>query len=118
MSGICAVVSWDRAPVAASLASVCSGLSVEGSEASRRDSVAHAGVGVCARFPSQQMYSRGHIHLACDASLLNEEEVRRLPEAAPGATTAECLAALYERYGADFVNRLEGEFSIVLWDGA
>ena len=114
------MVSWDRANVAAPLASVCSGLSVEGYEATRRDLATNAGVGVCARFATQQIHTSGHIHLACDATLLNEAALRSSLRGAPGigpeATTAQCLSALYERFGTDFVNRLEGDFSVVLWD--
>ena len=112
------MVNWDRAHVALPLAAVCSGLGVDGHEAAHRNAVAHAGVGVSARFATQQIGGRGDVRLACDAALLNEPGIRSLVEdgIGPGATTAQCLAALYERFGVDFVNRLEGDFSIVLWD--
>ena len=68
-----------------------------------------------ARFAGQQIYRDRRVLLACDAELLNEKELA----AAAGATvptTAALLAALYERFGAGFVEKLRGAFSLVLFD--
>ena len=55
--------------------------------------------------------------VACDADLLNEHELlRSVPDVPSPARTASLLAALYERHGEHFVERLRGGFSVVLWD--
>jgi asparagine synthase (glutamine-hydrolysing) len=58
--------------------------------------------------------------VACDADLCNEDELEEECGdflQAPGASrTAALLAALYERHGSEFLNRLRGAFSIILWD--
>ena len=119
MSGICAVWQKDRrTDVGATAAAVTAGLSVSPLERSRCEVDAGTGVAVQARFPDCQQTFRNHrLLLACDAELLNERELSDAAgEILSPARPAALLAALYERYGESFVERLRGAFSVILWD--
>jgi asparagine synthase (glutamine-hydrolysing) len=122
MSGICAVWRKDNPEgAAAALASANSGLSLVPSErlSQESDRAAGAGVGVSARFAGQQIHRGGRVLVACDAELMNEDQlVEAVGAGAMGSDgkTAALLAALYERFGCDFVEKLRGGFSVVLWD--
>jgi asparagine synthase (glutamine-hydrolysing) len=74
-----------------------------------------AGVAASVRFATQQVYGDGEILLACDADLYNEAELTVLAGGRADGTAA-LLAALYRRLGCDFVKKLSGNFSLVLWD--
>ena len=121
MSGICAVWRRDHPEgVGEVLASATRGLSLAKSEQPALELEPGAGVAVSARFETQQIYRNSRVLLACDADLLNETELNglirdreQLPE---GPSTAALLCALYERFGSDFVEKLRGAFSVVLWD--
>jgi asparagine synthase (glutamine-hydrolysing) len=121
MSGICAVWQKDRPhDVARTTAAVNGELALSPSDRSSHETDHGAGVGVQARFPdSQQIFRNSRVLLACDAELLNERELSNAAAftTAPSGRGA-LLAALYERYGESFVERLRGGFSIVLWDVA
>src|ERR1039458_2460141 len=100
---------------AETLASITAGLSVVRNQRTSHEADGVGGVGVVSRFNSQQICRTGLAVLACDTDLYNEDELRRA--AGRGAeTTAQLLAALYERHGAGFVEKLRGAFSVVLWD--
>jgi asparagine synthase (glutamine-hydrolysing) len=121
MSGICAVWRKENPErVAATLNSALGGLSLLEPEVATQEICGAAGAGVSARFATQQIYRNGHTVVACDAELFNEKELAELaglqPPAAEGSGRAALLAALYERYGCDFVKRLRGGFAVVLWD--
>src|SRR5438067_9869126 len=120
MSGICAV--WrKRNPerTRTTLASLTEGLSLSTAERIEDALAQGAGVGVCARFQTQQIYKSADVLLACDADLYNEDELAT-PAAADQAPernkTAALLAGLYKRHGMEFVEKLRGAFSVVLWD--
>lgn len=58
-------------------------------------------------------------YVAIDADLCNYGALLREHEASHGkgeTSAAELVAALYARYGLTFVERLEGAFSLALWD--
>src|ERR1035438_1971197 len=122
MSGICAI--WRdqcKSPerVADALSALTGGLTLAAERTETKNGEA-AGVGVSARFATQQIYQDSRVLLACDADLDNEDELENLVRArVPNtAKTASLLAALYERFGEAFVEKLSGAFSIVLWDCA
>ena len=102
------------------LAVLNAGLSLAASERTARESIEGAGVAVSACYPSQQIWRDGNLMLACDAELLNERELEATlghrTEASERPATAALLAALYERFGPDFVEKLRGVFSVILWD--
>lgn len=120
MSGICAV--WrkeDPARAASTLRSMSHGLSLVSAERIDLKIANGDGVGlaVSARFRTQQVYDNERVVVACDAELYNENELRRLCGTDSGpAAAAILIAALYERFGCDFVSKLSGNFSLVIWD--
>jgi asparagine synthase (glutamine-hydrolysing) len=117
MSGICAV--WRKKEpqrVCETLDAAAAGLSVFGEGTWRREHEGAAGVGVCARFDSQQLFRNARVLLAYDADLLNADELAHLCGLPAGAGTGAIFAALYERLGGRFVEKLRGGFSLVLWD--
>ena len=121
MSGICAVWRRDDPQRAADmLATVSRGLAMVPAERIEHRADAFAGVGVSSRFRTQQILETAGVLIACDAELYNEDQLRELvrgsAEAPENVRTAALLAALYERFGAGFVERLRGAFSVVLWD--
>src|ERR1035441_7701797 len=117
MSGICAV--WresDERGAARTLADVTAGLTLDSSEQTATEADADAGVGVSARFQTQQLHRGNGLLIACDADLQNEDELGRdLPGPRPAGTAA-LMAALYQRFGNGFLEKLRGSFSVVVWD--
>lgn len=120
MSGICAVLRQNNPGSATrTLALMSGGLSLPGPEQFEQKTAQNAGVGVSSRFATQQVYEGPSVLIACDAKLYNEDELARLvetKEAPANARTAALLAGLYERFGCDFLEKLRGSFSLVLWN--
>ena len=121
MSGICAV--WHKngtLDLGRTLEAVGDALPLLPTERASQELDAHAGVAVRARFTeSQQTIRTPRLLLACDAELINEYELRKeVGEHALGGQRgpAALFATLYERHGADFVEKLRGGFAIVVWD--
>src|SRR6185312_8881035 len=102
MSGICAIWQKDSAGVRLSeaLASVGGGLSLAAGERLIQRSGQGAGVAVCPAFERQQIFESERVLVASDADHYS----------------AEALAQEYERFGANFIERLQGGFSLVVWD--
>jgi asparagine synthase (glutamine-hydrolysing) len=116
MSGICGV--WQKANPglgAQSLRAMTKSLALERFELTPTAIDGGAGVGVASRYTSQELFESPGILLACDAELFNESELRSLTGNAETGTAA-LLAALYERFGIAFLEKLRGEYSVVLWD--
>jgi asparagine synthase (glutamine-hydrolysing) len=121
MSGICAV--WRRGNperLTETLTAVSEGLSLVAPKHLGRATDGEAGVGLSARFGTQQIYKNIRVLVACDADLQNEAELTALVAgrefATENAMTACLLAGLYARFGDGFVEKLRGAFSVVLWD--
>jgi asparagine synthase (glutamine-hydrolysing) len=99
---------------------MCAGLSLESQE--RRDVALDGavGVGVSARFETQQLYQNKLVIVACDADIYNPGELRELlPDTAEPAGpngTAALFGLLYERFGIRFIEKLRGDFALVVWD--
>ncbi len=66
---------------------------------------ADVGVGLAARFPGQQIYGDERVLLACDVDLLNEGELAA-SAGIPGLSGAALLAALYQRFGTGFIEKM------------
>jgi asparagine synthase (glutamine-hydrolysing) len=121
MSGICAV--WRKeagARPGGMLAAMSRGLALTPETGVQEMENGAAGVAAAARFRTQQVYGDPDVLLACDADLYNEADLAGLTggsarDSKNGATAA-LLAALYHRFGQDFVQKLDGIFSLVLWD--
>jgi asparagine synthase (glutamine-hydrolysing) len=116
MSGICAVWRKDNpGAMAETLSRMGGALALSSHERFLQKTDGGAGLGVSSRFATQQVYGDEHVLIACDADLTNEGDLRAL--AGDRVTgTAALLAALYVRFGASFVEKLRGGFSLVLWD--
>ena len=119
MSGICAVWHKNRpVDLTGTVSAVTAGLALSSSERPRHETDHGVGLGVQVRFAdAQQIFRDPRVLLACDAELLNHRELA----ASIGARDqdvgrAALLAALYERHGEAFVEKLRGGFSVVLWD--
>lgn len=121
MSGICGVWHQDDAAwVSETVASLSRGLALHTTEFRQQRPDGTAGIGLSARFATQQIYEDASILIVCDAELYNEAELQALagdrrPEPDSGRI-ASLLAVLYGRLGPAFVNKLVGAFSFVLWD--
>jgi asparagine synthase (glutamine-hydrolysing) len=91
--------------------------SEEKTEITRGASIA---LGVARRWSGQEVAAIPRIRIAIDADLYNVNELRqRLASSGTDAATAglaECLAYLYENEGMGFLERLNGVFSIAIWD--
>ena len=121
MSGICGVWRLDGSEgVAGILSSVSRGLSLRPSERIERKFEHGVGLAVAARFSTQQIYENSRVLVACDCDLLNEEQLRESASSDPSVPdngkSAALMGALYERFGCDFLVKLRGAFSVVLWD--
>jgi asparagine synthase (glutamine-hydrolysing) len=117
MSGICAVWRRDRPEqIAEVLGAVSGGLSLDDSERMERATASGIGLGLSARFATQQLYQDAQVIIACDADLSNAEELRGSVGRGDDLGTAALLAALYERFGAGLVEKLRGGFSLIVWD--
>jgi len=120
VSGICAIWRRDSHRLQESLDCLADGLTLHASERALGLTDLSAGVAVAARFPTQQFYQDSRVLIACDAELYNSDELEQSAGGAGDvpefAGTAALLARLYERFGCDFVERLRGGFSLVLWD--
>lgn len=117
MSGICAVWRRDHPEQSSeALSAVSEGLHLHPSERLARRMASGIGLGVAARFATQQIHENGQVMIACDADLTNEEELWSLAGRRESAGTAALLAGLYDRFGSDFVQKLRGNFSFALWD--
>ncbi len=77
MSGICAIWRRDHPEqVGEALSAVTEGLFLHPAERVDRLTDLNAGLGVSARFATQQVYQDSQVMVACDADLSNEKELR------------------------------------------
>src|SRR4051812_35912720 len=117
MSGICAVWLSDPRQVPAVLSGVTAGLRLSTEELSENHIAAALGMGVCARFGDQQIHVDDRVVIAFDADLYSTDNPWEGVQCNRGRQNAgSLLAALYERFGPRFVERLDGSYSFVLWD--
>jgi asparagine synthase (glutamine-hydrolysing) len=119
MSGICAVLrKQDDGRAPATLSMMCAALALHPSARTSTAVDGCAGLGVAARYPHQQIFTDANCIAVCDAELYNERELRELagPPPASDAPAAALVAALYARLGPAFVEKLRGDFSLLLWD--
>ena len=122
MSGICAV--WrkkDAAHITRKLAGMTEALCLSDLERVQTEIDGDFGMGLSARWEKQQVYRDAHVLVACDADLLQEDELwkycaERRSAASADNQSAALIAALYERFGCDCIEKLRGSFSVILWD--
>lgn len=120
MSGICAVWDHRNCNTSQKLNRIVDGLTISTVERAHIRADREIGVGVAARFNTQQVYETPRLLVACDAELFNTDELLRAVgdshRIAEENQTPAVIAALYERFGPQFVDRLRGAFSIVVCD--
>src|SRR5271154_1305408 len=75
-----------------------------------------AGIGITSAFESDSLYVGNGLRVVCDAEIYNREELQKTLPVAEPASIAALLAALYQQSGEDFINKLEGVFSLAMWD--
>ncbi len=124
MSGISAILGQQpESPerFAARLATLTRGLCLD-SEQSMTRIAETAGVGISSSSSMAQVCMDERVLIAIDADLDNEDELATLVRApsptAVNGRTAGLIAALYERFGEGFAEKLSGAFSVTLWDRA
>lgn len=121
MSGICG--AWFRSGsgrASNTVATITGALSLGPLETAGQAAEDEAAVGVCARFSTQRIHRGARVAVACDAELYNDDELAQLLGSGEGRIAesgpAGLIAALYERFGDDFIGKLRGSFSIIVWD--
>jgi asparagine synthase (glutamine-hydrolysing) len=115
MSGICA--AWRRGhpeQTSATIASICLGLPLHTSEQIRTAVDGPVGIGMAAAFPNQQIYETPELLVVCEAEIYDQVEAERGVNG--DSSTAAAIASLYQRSGAAFLEKVRGEFSLVIWD--
>lgn len=120
MSGICGIVQTEPRPAEAALEAMLGELAL--ADELERERLASPSVyfGVSRRWPSQMCGAIPGIQICVDADLLNVGELARAVEAggvdpAP-LSLAQTLAWLYRLQGVAFLEKLNGAFSLALWD--
>ncbi len=117
MSGICAVFrKQDASRTAEVVRAMCRGLSLDPSESRAMAAEECGAVGVSAVYPTQQIFQDDRFLVAYEADFVNETELWEAAGVEPGAGIGSLLARLYERFGTGFPARINGEFSIVIWE--
>jgi len=120
MSGVCAVWRKDSGRTSETLDLLCHGLSMGEPGQTRKVTAGSVGLGACSRFPAQQVYQNPRVLVACDAELYNQPEIRSLlggsTDGSPEVATAAALAGLYDRFGTACLDKLRGDFSVIIWD--
>jgi asparagine synthase (glutamine-hydrolysing) len=74
-----------------------------------------AGLGVTSGMTSTSLYSSERVVVACDAEIY-ERRISESDQEDPDTTPAAMIAELYLQEGEKFVGKLDGVFSIALWD--
>jgi len=120
MSGICGICEPGRALAASSLEPMLTAVALANERQCAvvcGDSVAMA---VAPRWSFQQVGKLRGIYVAVDADLVNRHELENSARNSgfdtPGLSFAQLVAHLYLERGLDFVQSLDGAFSLALWD--
>lgn len=120
MSGICGICQSSGQVSRASLELMLKGIQLPDEKQECLIARSQAGFGVMQRWKFQQTCQIQGICLAADADLCNWEELADHLKArgldSDEITQGEILARLYAAEGWEFIKRLEGAFSIAVWD--
>jgi len=119
VSGICGFVQPDIEGAGARLDAMLKGLMLSGESVAARFTSAPLALAVARRWDFQQFASLDGVHVAADADLYNLAELKPWAahtNGAPQNSIAALIAALYLSDGSGFVDRLQGAFSIAVWD--
>lgn len=103
-------------PTARQIAAMVSALD-RGSGSTHSHSVSQgAGLGVTSTLSNGSLHAEDRLQVACDAEIYNREELKNDIGGVPATTIAGLMAQLYLRHGEQFVEKLDGVFSLAVWD--
>jgi len=120
MSGICGICEPGRVLPPASIESMLSAMILRGESAQHISADGSVSLGVARRWDFQQVTSIPGVRIAADVELLNRKELAESVADekfnSADVSSAELLARLYQRHGISFLEKLNGVFSLALWD--
>lgn len=120
MSGICGICESGAEVSRASFEAMLAALSLPGEKGSDRSTGRSAVLGASQRWDAQEVAASEGVRLAADTDLTNWKDLRGSLEGrgipASSLSRGEILARLYSIDGPDFLRKLEGAFSVALWD--
>lgn len=120
MSGICGICNAPGSSTEPRLASMLASLAQPGELGTDFVVAKSARLGVATHWDFQRACGQDGLLIAADAEIFNKKELVSLLGlgnfASANPSSAELVAALYRKYGTDFVKQLEGAFSIAIWD--
>ncbi len=120
MSGICGICEAGAELPRASLDAMLMALALPGDHRGEGYAGTSIALGAARRWESQEIAAVARVRLASDTDLTNWCALKRYLESkgmpASQMTRGDILAWLYTIDGPDFLRRLEGGFSIALWD--
>ena len=114
---ICGIIRTDRVgPTAGQIDAMVSSM-----DRNRGHGGTHS-QGVCQEAVLGVTSASGSIHsgdgllVACEVEIHNEQELRKSLPTSLAAAPATLMAELYSRHGDEFVTKLDGVFSLAIWD--
>ncbi len=120
MSGICGICQPGRELVRGSLSPMLAALTLPGDERPAEVAGSDVAIGVIRHWPGQQLAAVPGVRLTLDAELVNTDSwndiLTRTGLPSNQMSLGEKVAWLYSLLGVEFLDRLEGSFSLALWD--
>ncbi len=120
MSGICGICEPGSELRPSSLDAMFAGLTLEGERPPQAQADGPVALGVAPRWSFQQVGAVPGVRIAADADLTNFADLKRAiaqkGHDVSRMSLAEVLAWSYIVKGADFLEGLDGEFAVALWD--
>ena len=120
MSGICGMYESGAEVSRSMLDAMLAALSLPGESGSVRSTGRSVALGAAKRWETQEVAELDGVRLAADTDITNWLDLRASLEGrgvpSSALSRAEVLARLYSLDGPDFLHKLEGAFSVALWD--
>jgi asparagine synthase (glutamine-hydrolysing) len=120
VSGICGICEPGREVSREAVEAMLASLTLAGDSETQRSAGNSVAFAVSRRWEAQEIGAIDGVRVAADTDLTNWAEIRKYLESkglsASQLSGSESLARLYSFDGLDFLHRLEGAFSIALWD--
>jgi asparagine synthase (glutamine-hydrolysing) len=120
VSGICGICQPGRKFERGSLSPMLAAVALPGDEKPSEVTGPDFALGITPRWPGQQLAAIPGVKLVLDAEIVNTDEwndiLARTGLSTNQMSLGEKVAWLYVLLGVDFLGRLEGSFSLALWD--
>ena len=120
VSGICGISQPGREFVRGSLSPMLTALALPGDEKPLELAGAGCALGITPRWPGHQLAAVPGVKLVLDGELVNtdawDDTLARTGLSSNQMSLGEKVAWIYVLLGVDFLERLEGSFSLALWD--